>query len=161
MIHADEAVARICSFLDRIGISYCKAAIEGDTFLPGLLIDNGSLTIDLSKLHYPGDVLHEAGHIALTHPAKRPFLNQDMLNAQSEQESEEIGVQLWTFLATREIGLPADVVFHSGGYRGQSKWFIENFEKGNFIGLPLLVWMKIVEPAPQGNFPVVKSWLRI
>lgn len=157
----DEAIGIMTRFLDRIGIPYRFAAIDGDTFLPGLLIDQGSLTIDLSKLSYPGDILHEAGHIALTDPAKRPFLNQDMLNTQSEQESEEIGVQLWTFLAAREIGLPVDVVFHAGGYKGQSNWFIQNFENGRLIGLPLLVWMKVVEPPAHGDFPAVKSWLRI
>lgn len=156
-----EAIGRMRSFLDRIGIVCREGAIEGETFLPGLLIDQGSLTIDLSKLSYPGDILHEAGHIALTDPAKRPFLNQEMLNAQSGKESEEIGVLLWTFLASREIGFPDDFVFHAGGYKGQSTWLMEQYQAGHYIGLPLLVWMGITTPSPAGGLPVVKSWLRI
>lgn len=149
----------ILAFLDRIGIPHQAAELGEDTFLPGIAIEGGRLLIDGQKLLYPGDVLHEAGHIALTPPSERPFLNQDVLGSQSPKESEEIGVLLWTYLVSKEIGLPVEVVFHAGGYKGGSNWLIEQFEGGTLIGLPLLVWMGIVERDADGSIRV-KSWLR-
>lgn len=155
-----EAIGRIRNFLDRIGIVCREGALEEKTFLPGLKIDQGSLTIDVNKLEYPGDILHEAGHIALFDPQQRPFLNQEMLDTQPSEQSEEIGVQLWSYFAAEACGVPAEMVFHEGGYRTQSKWIIDNFRNRKFIGMPLLVWMRIVEPVPAGEYPVIKNWLR-
>jgi hypothetical protein len=154
-----QAIEAICAFLDRIGISYRMGSVPGDTFLPGLEISAGGLTIDPERLSYPGDILHEAGHIALTPTSERANLDQDALGAQSPKESEEIGVLLWTYLAAKDIGLPPDVVFHAGGYKKGSNWLIEQFESGTYIGLPLLVWMGIAEESAAG-LPGVRQWLR-
>ncbi|MBL7804276.1 MAG: hypothetical protein JNL02_11110 [Saprospiraceae bacterium] len=160
MIPREEAIKRICDFLTQIGIPFQKAPIEGRSFLPGLKIDQGSLTIDVDKLEYPGDILHEAGHIALFDPLKRPFLNQEMLDTQPSEQSEEIGVQLWSYFAAEACGVPAEMVFHDGGYHTQNKWIIDNFRKRIFVGMPLLVWMRIADPVPKGEYPVIRNWLR-
>lgn len=151
----------ICEFLDRIGIPYQETTLEQDTFLPGLTVEHGKVLVDRERLTYPGDFLHEAGHVALTKPELRCSVDQAYLGAQDPQESEEIGVLLWTYLAAREIGLPLDAVFHAGGYKGQSNWLIEQFAAGNYIGLPLLTWMGITEPGQPGQKPKVVSWLRV
>lgn len=116
------------------------------------------MIFDPSTLTHAGDVLHEAGHIALTPPAERAALDQAVLDAQPENESVEVGVLLWTYLAAKEIGLPVEVVFHAGGYKEGSGWLIDQFESGNALGLPLLNWMGVTEQTPTGIN--VKSWLR-
>ena len=127
------------------------------TFLPGVTIDGGAVHFDPVGLSYPGDVLHEAGHIALTSADERGELCQAVLDAQPASESLEIGVLLWTYLAAKEIGIPPELVFHAGGYKDGSTWLIEQFESGSAMG-PLLNWMGVTESTPDGIR--VKSWLR-
>lgn len=155
-----DTLASIYAFLERIGIPYTETELPGDTFLPGIKIDGGEIFVDPSKLTYPGDILHEAGHIALTAPQSRSALNQNVLGSQDPKESEEIGVILWSFLAAKEIGLAPEIVIHAGGYRGSSDWYIENFEGGTYIGLPLLTWMGVTENPQKGERPKILSWLR-
>lgn len=148
----------ILAFLDRIGIPYHARPLAEGTFLPGVTIEGGGVHFDPATLTYPGDVLHEAGHIALTPADERATLCQAVLDAQPASESLEIGVLLWTFLAAKEIGIPVEMVFHAGGYKDGSTWLIEQFESGSAMGLPLLNWMGVTESMPGGIR--VKSWLR-
>jgi hypothetical protein len=115
------------------------------------------LVIDQQQLLYPGDVLHEAGHIAVTTAAERPLLSGNITENNPEKEGEELAVLLWTYAACQALGLPAEVVFHPAGYKGQSEWLITNFEQGNYIGLPLLAWMGLTT---SNTFPAMKRWLR-
>ena len=61
----------IKDFLQEIGIPYIEETIAEETFLPGILIRRGTLVVDNEKLLYPGDILHEAGHIAAMTPEER------------------------------------------------------------------------------------------
>lgn len=155
----DEIITRIRAFLDRVGIAHRDRALDEATFLPGLRIERGEVLVDLARVTYPGDLLHEAGHVALATPSGRPSLSQDVLGSRPPAQSEEIGVLLWTYLAAREIGLPSDVVFHAGGYKGEATWLIAQYESGVWIGLPLLVWMGVAEADSSGGVRV-RSWLR-
>lgn len=51
-------------FVREIGHRVEVTDLNGATFLPGLRIQDGALHFDLSKLENPGDILHEAGHLA-------------------------------------------------------------------------------------------------
>lgn len=153
-----EVIARIRRFLDRIGIQVEERTLPEGTFLPGVCIERGLLLIDHDRLAHPGDLLHEAGHIALERPSRRHALGQDVLDARPAHMSEELGVILWTFFAANEIEIPIDEVFHAGGYEKDSNWIMERLSAGELIGLPLLVWMGVVE---QGSGAArVCSWLR-
>jgi hypothetical protein len=156
----DQHVDVIVRFLDRIGIRCESGEIAGETFLPGIKIEGGAVCYDPLKLTYPGDLLHEAGHIAVTPEADRGGLNQEVLGSVDPKESDEVAVLLWTYLAAKEMGLPVEVVFHAGGYKDGSQWLIEQFEGGNYIGLPLLTWMGITENPTSGEVPRVVRWLR-
>ncbi len=153
-----EVIVRIRRFLDRIGIPVEERTLPDGGFLPGVRIERGVLVIDHDKLTYPGDLLHEAGHIALERPSHRLALGQDVLDARPAHMSEELGVILWTFFAANEIEIPLDEVFHAGGYKKDSNWIMERLSGGELIGLPLLVWMGIVEQGP--GTARVCSWLR-
>jgi hypothetical protein len=159
-----QYIEPICAFLTQIGIRWEWGTIPGDTFLPGLLIDQGKLTIDKERLKFPGDILHEAGHIALTSPDIRHELGQSHLNETAAQGSEELGVLLWSWLAAQQLGVPERVLFHEHGYKGEADWLISQFGSGNYIGLPLLKWMGIVK-RDEGNGTTsdqieIENWLR-
>lgn len=61
----NELTAKIADFLTEIGIEIGLARLSEPTFLPGILIDGGKILVDEEKLAYPGDLLHEAGHLAV------------------------------------------------------------------------------------------------
>ncbi|MFN0201236.1 MAG: hypothetical protein ACKVTZ_06935 [Bacteroidia bacterium] len=153
---------KIISFLEEIGISVAFCQLEATTFLPGITIQEGKICIDKEKLSYPGDILHEAGHLAVRPASLRASsVGDDFAN-----DGEEIGAILWSFAAAHHLGLPLDFVFHENGYKGQAGWLIESFQQGTYIGLPLLEWMGLTaskEKAKQlqvAPFPKMLRWLR-
>ncbi|UOQ74488.1 hypothetical protein [Hymenobacter cellulosilyticus] len=148
----------LLTFVRAIGLQVREASLLGqETFLPGLLIDKGTLVVDRERLLYPGDILHEAGHIALTPAAERHLLSANITENNPEKEGEELGVLAWTYAAALALALPAEVVFHPQGYKNQSEWLIEHFRTGGTMGLPLLVWMGLTTNA---EFPRMARWLR-
>jgi hypothetical protein len=144
-------------FLTEIGIETRETTLPEDTFLPGLLIDHGQLLIDPARLLHPGDVLHEAGHLAVTAAAERPDLHGNITENKPEKDGEELAAMLWSYAACQELGLPAEVVFHPQGYKGQSDWLLNSYRQGSYIGLPLLVWMGLTTTE---TFPRLTRWLR-
>ena len=148
---------QIFQFFDEISIPYNFAEISAETFLPGIQIKNGTLQIELEKLKYPGDLLHEAGHIAVSISSERESLNDNIIENNTEKAGDEMAVLLWSFAAAKQIGLPTEIVFHEDGYKGEAKWLAEQFENGNYIGLPLLQWMGLGD---ENSFPKMKRWLR-
>lgn len=158
----EEVVFR---FLTEIGIEFEFRAIDEDTFLPGILIENGKLIIDFQKLGHMGDVLHEAGHIAVVPTADRAMMHGNVEPGPPSQ-SLELGAILWSYAAVVHLGIHPSFVFHEAGYKGQSKWLIEQFQTGTYIGLPLLQWMGLTYDAKQAleknvkPFPHMVKWLR-
>ncbi|GAB3712058.1 hypothetical protein GCM10027592_50230 [Spirosoma flavus] len=157
-----DLIAPIYAFLDSIGISVIESTLDEPTFLPGIRIEQGKLVIDRAKLMYPGDILHEAGHIAVTLPSERPQLGGNITEGRPDKQGDELAVLLWTYAACQLIGLPDDVVFHAGGYKGDSNWLVDNFKNKTYIGLPLLVWMDMTKDntTSEDGFPIMTNWLR-
>ena len=148
---------RMLDFLTSIGLPVRETSFEETGFLPGLLIEKGELLLDRARLLYPGDVLHEAGHIAVTVAAERPLLGANVTENHPEKEGEELAVLLWTYAACQYLDIPPVVVFHPDGYKGSSKWLISSFTNGQYMGLPLLVWMGMTT---TDSFPAMTRWLR-
>lgn len=155
-----EHVPVMLSFLEEIGIRTRKEKIEIKTFVPGLTIQNGVLLIDEEKMLYPGDILHEAGHIAVTPAANRSSLT-DVTG-----DGEEIAAILWSFAASKKMGVPLEITFHPDGYKGDSDWLIDLFTNKNYLGLPLLEWMGFTAAEKKAAelgvapFPHMLRWLR-
>lgn len=152
-------------FLTHIGIPTVFRKIEGDSFLPGLLIENGVLIIDETALLYPGDILHEAGHIAVMPASARPSLNAQALVDSKNREAEEMMAIAWSYAACLQIDLDPKYVFHEAGYRGGSDGIVENFNAGRYVGTAMLHWCNMAfEPAhtPKGQlpYPTMTNWLR-
>lgn len=156
-----EPLRTIIEFVESIGISTESTPIEEPTFLPGVKIVRGSLHYDESRLSFPGDLLHEAGHIAVMTPEDRAEKVGDLGN----DPACEMAAIAWSWAALTHLELPPEVVFHSEGYHGGSDSIIENFSAGRYFGVPYLQWIGLTtEPLLSGAegacFPRMNSWIR-
>src|SRR5580658_6016442 len=129
---ADPLTERLAAFVRGIGIDVRAATLAEKTFLPGLEISRGAILVDEARLSHPGDLLHEAGHLAVTDPAERsaPTL--------SPSPGDELTAIAWSYAALRRLDLDPAVVFHAEGYKGGAESIIENFTAGCYFGVPLL-----------------------
>ncbi|GLQ30242.1 hypothetical protein [Litoribrevibacter albus] len=151
---------RITTFLQHLGIKIQFSPLNETTFLPGLLIRQGELIVDLDKLMYPGDLLHEAGHIAVTAPDERSKLTGDVHKC-GHGPGEEMAAIAWSWAAHLTLDISANVLFHPDGYKGASQHYIEVFERGQGFGIPLLVYWGLTQsPDQSGGYPVMSKWLR-
>ena len=155
-------VRQIADFLFSIGLPIRAAALTLPTFLPGILIDHGTLVVDEAQLHYPGDLLHEAGHLAVAAPSRRQFFYNNV----GSDGGDEIAAIAWSYAAALAIGLDPAVVFHADGYRGGAAAILDNFREGYYIGVPLLQWIGLsAEPRQAAAlgippYPHMRKWVR-
>lgn len=158
----DSTANRIGSFLRDIGLSLRRAELQQSTFLPGIQMETGGLVIDEDRLLYPGDLLHEAGHLAMLTTEERGWQGPDA----GPDLGHEIGAMCWSYAAALHIAIDPAVVFHAHGYRGASQSFLENFAAGRYPGLPLLQWMGLAADEKRARelgvkpFPHMLRWLR-
>lgn len=158
---------KITDFIQRIGIPIGYCQISEQTFLPGLLIKNGTLLIDKNQLKYIGDTLHEAGHIAMMLPEERKNLSGSLEGQNKNDEAAiEMAVIAWTYAACLEIQIDPVIVFHPDGYKGDSQNILYNFSNGHYFGVPILEWYGMTERinnTQQNNtmsYPKMLTWMR-
>ena len=157
----DPTATLILDWLRRIGLSVRLAPLDTDTFLPGVTLEPGGLIVDPERLLFPGDLLHEAGHLATMLPAQRGSAGS---NAGSDM-GDEIAAQSWSYAAALHLGLPPETVFHPTGYKGAAQNLIQIYRDGN-AGIPLLQWMALtLDPIRAAAtfiapYPHMIRWLR-
>lgn len=152
----------IVAFLRGIGLPIEWGDVPEDAFLPGVLVRGGGLRIDAKRLAHPGDLLHEAGHLA-------GLTGEERLRA-AGRVCDDGGLEMmalaWSYAAAVHLGLPPGVVFHADGYKGDADNLIENFSAGRPIGVPMLQYFGLsCEPrlaAERGvsAYPHMLRWLR-
>ncbi|MFM2017856.1 MAG: hypothetical protein RL007_1512 [Bacteroidota bacterium] len=155
----NDITDKAITFCRSIGLTVSEHKVRENTFLPGIDIIDGCLIVDRKQLRYPGDILHEAGHIAVSHPDCRHKLNGNVVDSDSDKHGEEMAVLLWSYFAAQSADIPVEMVFHQDGYKGESEWLLSNFREGSYIGMPLLMWMGIAEIDENRN-PKILKWLR-
>jgi hypothetical protein len=154
--------ARMVSFIKEVGLEVEQTTITEATFLPGIRIDQGRLLFDEDALLYPGDLLHEAGHLAVMLPEQRRIATDNV----TSDAAEEMMAILWSYAAALHIGIDVRVVFHPAGYKGGAEAFVSNFSERRFIGLPMLQWIGLTydernaKAAGAPPFPHMLKWLR-
>jgi hypothetical protein len=152
---ADPVTQRIVDFVREIGLAVERGNVA-ESLLPGIAVRRGGLVLDESRLAHPGDLLHEAGHLAVADPGRRA-----MLNDVGNDPTEEMAALPWSYAATRHLGLDPSVVFHAAGYRRGSAGLIEAFNHGRGPGLPVLQWWGMtLGPKGEPPFPHMLRWLR-
>ena len=145
---------QIIAFLCAIGLSVREQELPENCVLPGISIDAGILLVDRKKLLYPGDLLHEAGHLAVVPGAERALLSVNV----GDEGGMEMGAIAWSYAAAVAIGLPSEVVFHDAGYKGGAKHLRENFAAGRYLGVPILQWRGLTD-RHISRYPTMLKWL--
>ena len=132
-------------------------------FLPGVLIEHGELRYQASKLMAPSDLLHEAGHIAVTPYTYRHQLDGALTPEQAFACGGEVEAIAWSFAAAAAIGMPLSELFHPAGYRGQASGLAMNFALGVYPGVHGLIGAGLAANVPIGkpdSYPKLLRWLR-
>ena len=153
-----DILDRIFTFLREIGLEIRLGATPSTTLLPGIQLVSEGLRIDLEALLYPGDLLHEAGHLAVMTPQRRSAEFPS-----SSDPAEEMGAIAWSYAAAVHIGIAPEIVFHDHGYRGQARALMQGFTAGNCVGLPFLWWIGLTTQPLSGQpsiYPRMLRWLR-
>jgi hypothetical protein len=151
---------KLAAFVRSIGIDVRAATLNEPTFFPGVDIQYGAILIDQARLGHPADILHEAGHIAVSDPGVRYAYRLD------PNGGEEMATLAWSYAAALHLGVPVNVLFHAEQHNGNSPALIENFTAGRYVGVPLLQWFGMtVEPRHAADrglepFPHMLRWLR-
>src|SRR6188474_485633 len=109
----EALISKLSGFVERTGIPVRHEANEGETFLPGLTIMKGTLIVDPARLEWPGDILHEAAHIALAPPSRRAVIGGKL----SVTPAEEMAALAWSYAAALGAEVDPAIVFHEGGYK--------------------------------------------
>ena len=162
----NELTEQIAEFLSEIGIEILPAKLSGETFLPGIRVRNGKLLVDEEKLLYPGDLLHEAGHLAVTPARFRTALNDEISVPDFHPGVLETEAVIWSYAACVHLDLDPRIVFHPAGYLGNSEALLFNFSLGVFPGVNQLedAGMTFSErtAAASGaeSFPKMIKWLK-
>ena len=149
--NSKEITVPIISFLNEIGIETAAGEVPDDTFVPGIEVRRGTLIFDETKMKYPGDLLHEAGHLAVMIPKERAKANATV----DTGAGEEMAAIAWSYAAAEYIGIDAAVVFHPDGYKGGSQAILMAFAEGHYFGVPLLEWWELTT-----LYPKMSKWVR-
>lgn len=160
---SNELTRQIVRFLTGIGIEVVSARLVEQTFLPGISVQEGKLLVDESKLLYPGDLLHEAGHLAVVPAETRTQLSGEVVVPGFNMDLVEAQAIAWSYAASLHLGLDAKVVFHESGYRGQASGLLRNFELGVCPGAAGLEQMGMTRVGASGEgdkYPRMTKWLR-
>ena len=159
--YSHPLTALMAGFLASIGLETAPATITEPQFLPGLMLHHGRILIDESQLTWPGDLLHEAGHLAVIPAARRSLLHQ---NAGADP-GEEMAAIAWSYAAALHLGIDPAVVFHAGGYRGGSQSILQNFSQRRYFGVPMLEYLGLAAPAAEAAalgvppYPHMLKWV--
>ncbi len=147
--------AAIVGFLRAIGLDVRFAPVPADTVLPGIAVERGTLVVDEGALLYPGDLLHEAGHLAVLSPAQRRRAGGRFAGGTPDGlAGQEMAAIAWSYAAARHLGIDPALVFHPAGYRGSSAALLELFGNGGTFGWPILQWLGMTSA-----YPAMTGWL--
>jgi hypothetical protein len=159
--------ADIAGFLRSIGLDVRPADLAPEEcFLPGVRLHRGCVQYDEPALAWPGDLLHEAGHVAVAPPEARPLLTGTADVPGLDMGRLENAAVAWSFAAAQAIGIDPAMVFHQGGYRGRGPDILRTFGFGVYPGANLLEDAGMTATGPRAEalgvapYPHMVSWLR-
>ncbi len=156
----------IASFLAEIGIVLIPTKLPDETFLLGIQVCDGTLLVDESKLKYPGDLLHEGGHLAVVPASERSQLNDEVALPDQNADLIEAAAICWSYAACVHLGLDPRVVFHKDGYLGRSEGLLLTFQMQVYPGAAALEAAGLTYTVNNANklgvqpFPAMRKWLR-
>lgn len=165
-ISKESLINCLTEFIRSVGIEVTFGPLDDTSFLPGIAIEQGAITIDTDRLAHPGDLLHEAGHIAVVPLAERTSLNPETLGARPNHPAEEMMAMAWSYAACVHLGLHPKIVFHDEGYKGGSDNLLQSFTSSMPVGTPMLQYTgmslnaTLAEEAGVKPYPHMIRWTR-
>jgi len=162
----DNAFEKAIDFLCAIGIEVKFQPIDTKTFLPGVSIEGGQIIVDREKMKYPGDILHEAGHIAVVPSADRSSINEQSIAERKDRNAEEMMAIAWSYAACIHLNIDPGFVFHDNGYKGGGSSIADNFKQGHYFGVPMLQWVGMTLDEKNAlekglpAYPAMTTWMR-
>ncbi|MGZ5052181.1 MAG: hypothetical protein ACXWF8_12790 [Methylobacter sp.] len=166
MAFSNPTTAKMVDFIRGIGIDVVETPLDIETFIPGIYIEQGRLLVDEQKLLYPGDLLHEAGHIAMVPSRLRHYATDNVGKIDEIGHSYELEAIAWSWAAAVALGIDPAILFHNKGYKGGAQGLLFNFQLGVYIGIQGIedAGMAYSErkAAELGvrPFPVMQKWMR-
>lgn len=166
MAFCNSVTARMVDFIRGIGIDVVEKPINDETFIPGIYIEKGRLLVDEEKLLYPGDLLHEAAHIAMIPSHLRCYASGNVGQIEEIGSSYEIEAIAWSWAAVVALGIDPEILFHNKGYKGGAQELLFNYQMGVYIGIKGILDAGMAytnnKAAELGvePFPVMQKWLR-
>jgi len=161
----DELLDIIEAFLTSIGLPPVHEPLES-SLMPGVTLRRGQLVVDRARVEWPGDLLHEAGHLAVTPAALRSSLDDMIPVERQTPHGGEAEATAWAFAAVTALNLPPSVLFHAGGYHGRSEALIFSYTMGSWPGAGGLcatgMAASAADAAARGvaSYPHMLRWLR-
>jgi hypothetical protein len=161
-----STLATVLEFLRSIGIEAQAGEVDADSFLPGVRIVDGGLVFVPQRLRWPCDLLHEAGHIAVTPAEQRASLGGALDAAEAAPWGGELEAMAWSWAATLHLGLRPAELFHPEGYKGQSAALLLTYSLGvcpGAVGLAQTGMTLLGEGATSARlppYPHMQRWLR-
>lgn len=155
--------ARCLAFLSDVGIPTVPLPSgAASQAINGLAILGGALAIDPESTIWPGDLLHEAGHIAIVTADRRATMDEVAMS-----RDEELMAIAWSYAASRVCGVELRQLFHTDGYKGRSEFAASCYAVGYFVGADLLAQAGMAHldlasalAAGEPTYPVMLRWLR-
>lgn len=166
MAFSNSVTAKMVDFIREIGIEVVEKTLNEETFIPGIYIEKGKLLVDEEKLLYPGDLLHEAAHIAMVPSHLRCYATGNVGQIDEIGHSYEIEAIVWSWAAVVALGIDPEILFHNKGYKGHAQGLLFNFRMGVYIGLGGLEDAEMAYSNPKAAelgvepFPAMQKWLR-
>jgi len=162
----DCETMKMVEFIREVGIEVILAELPEDTFIPGIFIKEGKLLVNEEELLYPGDLLHEAAHIAMIPSHLRKHATDNVGKSPEIGDSYEVESICWSYAAVLHLGMNPEILFHNKGYRGNAQNLLFGFTLGVYPGIVGLEKAKMafgslksaemnIEP-----FPSMEKWLR-
>lgn len=174
--------ARILSFLRTLGFSF-EALGNQACFIPGIAIcQNMVVAYDDKRWLSPGDLLHEAGHLAVIPAPFRDQIYGDPERTLDPLASEylsthrwlddnhredpvlrgliqcgESEAQAWSYAAASHLGIDPALVFHPGAYEGGSTGLLYGFRVNCHLGIHGLMACGMTT---KRMFPKMNRWLQ-
>jgi hypothetical protein len=183
--YQNTQVLAVLNFLREIGLKVIQRPLTKQEytqeFLPNIVIRNGRLIVDPLRA-LPGDILHEAGHVAIFPARIRPYCSNYSINSGNQMADvlakagieptiqelkalqycfEDLAPVAWQFAANLKIGFPSAVGFATG-FKGQGMYVHNSILQS--VGLHMghvtsvsLFYLRMT--ASKASFPTMLRWL--
>lgn len=156
----------IFAFIAGIGLPIRETPLSEGTFLPGVELREGGILVDPQRLQWPGDLLHEAGHLAVLPSRVRHIAEEDQPNAVDVAHAGELEAMAWAYAAAHALEIPVEVLIHEGGYHGRSRELLQMYAFGVYPGLKglcdagLAAAPGFTPDCGEVRYPRMLKWLR-